>query len=136
MPAHRFTLMIAGETMYGIACSSEAELDAFLASKASLTTSPPTPAIPTPAIEEPRSPGRPSHDQRIAAAVQILGRQLRGLSSTERARKVLRQIAETCEESSDIPGRSTVLRFLASQNSSHKSSQKYPRGKITPQRRK
>ena len=73
------------------------------------------------AEEQPRPRGRPSFDAVIAEAVQTL--QLEETSPlAERARCVLKYLAETCSDPADIPNARTVERHLAKNASTTKST--------------
>lgn len=128
MSAHRFRLEVAGQVVVGLAFTSEDELEDFLLGRGGLGESvaqaPPARSEP----DEPRGRGRPSHAAVIAAAVAALGAKLGGRQSlAQRTNFVLEQLAET-REASEIPGRSTVERYLSSLQ---KSPQKSKRARIS-----
>ncbi len=108
------TLTIAGETIYGVAFSSEQERDAFLAGRGVPLDMPMATADrECKASGEPRPVGRPSFDSLIAEACATLGVQVwdarRPLAA--RARSVLRHLADL-HDPKQIPGLATVKRYL------------------------
>lgn len=118
MTAHRFRLELAGQTVYGLAFTSETDLDAFMAVRTTVgaadlvDTRPPAP----PPDPEPVHRGRPSFDALIAEAVQALDAELKPrLTLRERARRVLKYLAPRCAPP-EMPSRDTVERHLRGKN--------------------
>jgi hypothetical protein len=122
---HRFRVDFAGESLYGIAFASEAELEEFIARRGGLVhTSATVPAAELQAIEEPQARGRPSYDAMLQAAVKAIGRQLRACSSlSERARLVLKHLAEI-HGAQELPAQSTVRAFLTGNRVAEKVADK------------
>ena len=74
---------------------------------------------------EPRPRGRPSKDALIAAAVSALGDEVgEELPLAERRRRVLRYLAAAETDPADIPGRTTVEKYLAGHPVARKSAKK------------
>lgn len=122
MTLHRFKLELAGQTVYGLAFETEAELEQFCASRGGLQVA--QPAAPAdPPTAEPRARGRPSFDSMIAAAVKELELDDRE-SLPVRARQVLQHLA-LAHGSEDIPCRRTVTRYLTAQPIGQKSGQNH-----------
>jgi hypothetical protein len=120
MTAARFTLVIGGQTMHGVAFASEAALDAYIASHSHLTFAPDPPSTP-PAIAVPLRPqGRPSYAAMIAAAVKAIAPALDGLDGlSARARCVQRHLALT-DPAQQMPARRTIEAYLAAKPSTRK----------------
>ena len=130
MTAHRFRIQIGGRELHGLAFDSEAELERFIIGRGlALAAAAPAPSVAA-AVAEPepsRRRGRPGHAAAIAAAVRQLGEAGRAGIIADRARLVLRALAEK-SSGQDLPSVGTVRRFLsensAVQNSIQNSVQK------------
>jgi hypothetical protein len=127
--AHRFKLELAGQTVYGLAFATEAELDQFCAARGPEVAAPADP--PT---HEPHRRGRPSFAVMLEAAAKTLRRKLSRCDSlSARARLVLRHLAQTLD-AEDLPAASTVRAFLAerpiAKKIAEKSAEKSERAKI------
>lgn len=126
MPAYPFTVIICGLTKYGMAFDTAAELDSFMAGRQSLPTSAPAPAAQIEPSDEPRARGRPSFDAILSAAVSALDlRDCKNLS--DRARRVLKHLAQQTRDAEDIPSMSKVRAFLAADPVARNSARKYAR---------
>jgi hypothetical protein len=139
-----FSQTVAGETAFGIVFATEAErneclvlllaggresasLSQPIGSGSSISAATP-PAL---AEEESRRPGRPSHDNMIAAALEQLGRRLdRRRPLAAQRRVVLRYLAQPgrCAAAS-IPGKRTVEQYLRQHPPVRKNSRRKPRKK-------
>jgi hypothetical protein len=71
----------------------------------------PAPVPQDPPIERPRGPGRPSHDDQIAAAMRQV-RRGRGTTASEYARELLKVLARQCGPD-DLPKDRTVRDYIS-----------------------
>lgn len=105
-PVHRFKLELAGQTVYGLAFATEAELDRFCADRG-LDLARPVP------VEDARPRGRPSFHAAISAAVAALHVELAGCdNAAARARLVQRHIARTAPDAASVPSTHTIAIYL------------------------
>lgn len=108
--AYPFEQTIAGETAYGVVFASESERDEAL----QLLLGNHIPVADQdvrPADGAPRSPGRPSYDRLLAAAVAACELDPRK-SVPERARQVREQLEQAGLHPADIPSQRCVEDFL------------------------
>ena len=118
-----------GTTLYCVGFEDELELTGLLSRRTvrtsvNLSSSPSAEGLDWPPRIEPERPrGRPSFDAVLGEAVQAL-RLDPAQSLAERARRVLKYLAQTCGDPADIPNARTVERFLAGAPARQKSRQK------------
>lgn len=124
MTRHRFTVQIAGQTLYGLAFGSEAELEDFIAGRGGrvqMSADPP----PCDLSDEPQARGRPSYDAMLRAAVKSIGKKLnRSGSLSARARLVLTQLAKS-HGAQELPAMRTVTAYLTTHSVGKKAGRKY-----------
>ncbi len=110
MRAIRLKLELAGETVYGIAFPSEAELEAFCAARGLYLGQPPIERGPS---DGPPRRGRPCFDAMLEQAVAEIEEELAACDdATARARVVRRHLAQT-HLADEIPKIRTVTAYLA-----------------------
>jgi hypothetical protein len=126
---HRLTLTIAGETVHGIAFSSEAELEQFLGGRClQVQTSAPTPAAQVEVSDETRAPGRPSFNEAISQAAKALTLDPSD-SWASRANQVLRHLSKTRSPTDELPSQRCVINFLAGRSVGKNGGIKYGKNK-------
>jgi hypothetical protein len=109
-----FRLTFDDGTTYECAAFDTAE-ERYRALAGSVIAAPRATVSPTslpqdPPIERPRGPGRPSHDDQIAAAMRQV-RRGRGMSISAYARQVLKVLAHQCGPD-DLPANRTVRDYI------------------------
>jgi hypothetical protein len=123
-----FELRVAGQLVVGVIESVTPLAAAPLRGAARRNAPAPAEA------QEPRTPGRPSSQARIAAAVAALGKRLdRRQSLAQQARVVLNHMAMTCDDPALVPQRTTVEIFLRKRTRA--KSRANSRRAISPSRR-
>jgi hypothetical protein len=134
MPAHRFKLELDGQTVYGLAFASEAELKQFCNARGLEPTAQPAAPV-DPLGDEQRPRGRPSYSAMLEAGVQALEPEIgSGDNLSARARVLLRYLAQSYA-AEELPSTSTVRAFLAdraavAEKSANKSANKSKRARI------
>lgn len=124
----RFTLSVEGcEPVHGVLTESADELDALLAGLADRgATNASIGVTRAPAQQRPR--GRPSFDTALAKAVAQLSLDA-SRPLADRARDVLKHLAETAAEPELIPARRTVENYLAEHCAVRKKERRKSRNK-------
>jgi hypothetical protein len=113
MAARRFRHEEAGKVTFGLAFDSEEELESFLGSRGTLAVDAVETGRAMSAPSEPRPPGRPSMDARIAAAMDQLADRLAECDSiAARARLLCAHLKETLPPGADLPAERTVRVYL------------------------
>ncbi len=125
MSGKPFEMIIDGEVSWCVAFESEAERRAAMRGEPPRTCPSQLSCEAAELPADPRPRGRPSFDSLLDAAVEAVGPELARMSTlADRARHVLKHLAQSCEDPLEIPSRDTVERYLRQREPRQKGRQK------------